>query len=132
MNMSNIAKTTILDELCVCGQTEDDCECALGFCSPEDADAVVQANPPNQQKCYCQVVWEPGFGCALVEWRPDDPEAFQVSLIKKIFGALRGYWGEPEGGHLSLDLDICPAEALWIAKSLKANIRKQSIKAAKA
>jgi hypothetical protein len=102
----------------------------LGFFNRE-YDAVVQTNPPDQQKCYCEVALQPGFDCGLLGWRPDDPEAFQLRLIKKIYSALRRDWGQDRNDHLALDLVICPAEAQWIVKALKANIRHESIIAAK-
>jgi len=115
----NSKNSTCLDEACICGETEDNCECALGFFNPEDS----ETNPVKQAKCFCEGAFQPGCS-ALVEWRPDDPEAFQLRLIKKIYRGLRGYWGEGDNGHLSLDLAICPAEALWIAKSLKSRIKR--------
>ena len=127
-----VSKTSImLDEPCVCGETDDKCECPLGFCTIEDDDAVVQTNPPIQQKCYCELALQPGSDCSVVEWRPDDPEAFLIAIVKKLYGALRKDWGQGDEGHLCLELAICPAEAVWIAKALKANLRQESTKAAK-
>jgi hypothetical protein len=120
--MSNKRKSVLLDEPCVCGKTDDKCKCPLGFFSPEDP---VETNPPNQ-KCYCEVALGGGYDGDLGEWRPDDPEVFQRVLIKKIYSALRRDWVEGADGNLSLEMVVCPAEALWIAKALKANIHKKS------
>jgi hypothetical protein len=110
-------KSILLDELCIfCEETEATCQCPLGFLS-------VQTNPPIQQECYCER--QPG-GCGLVEWKPLHPRAFQVGLVKKLDSALRRDWREGDDGHMSLEMVVCPAEALWIAKALKANIHKKS------
>jgi hypothetical protein len=90
------------------------------------------------EKCYCEVALQDGYDCALIEWKPEDPKAFQQAIVNKIESALMNDWGEDRSGKLCLpDMIVCPAEALWIAKALKANIklvgiRKASIKATKA
>jgi hypothetical protein len=85
----------------------------------------------SQQKCYCEAALQPGFNCGLGEWKPDDPQAFQRGLIKKLYSALRLDWEEGRDGNLILELTICPAEALWMGKALKSDIRKGPIKATK-
>jgi hypothetical protein len=83
---------------------------------------------PQQQECYCEVALQEGYNCGLDDWRPEHPKAFLQGIVQKLEDAIMEDWAPDRSGKLCLpDVVICPAEALWIAQSLR-----KSIKAAKA
>jgi hypothetical protein len=84
----------------------------------------IERKPQLTEECYCVAAQRPEFDCALVEWGPKDPRAFQSAMLRKLEVALKQDWWEDRDGNICLpDLVICPAEALWMVRSLNKCLR---------